>query len=190
MLSPLFMLVSKGRSCSGTPPQALRASSPASGGARGCVAALMMGLAVAGCDPPEKSISHNLPVLNADRVKVLNADSLVIDGRHVHLSNASSPLGALHARCWAEALLAASDTDYVRDLVNHAGNIEFKPNGKTDSYDRDLGIVLLDGRDLGEELYQQGKAARLTNPRFDWCQPISQQAEGAPPITAVINLGQ
>jgi hypothetical protein len=154
------------------------------------MAALILGLGVQACDPPEKPMSHNLPTLNANRVKVLNADSLVIDGRHVHLSNGSSPLGALHARCWAEALLAASDTAYVRDLVAHASSIEFKPNGKVDSYNRDLGIVLLDGRDLGEALYQQGMAARLTNPRFDWCQPISQQAEGAPPITAVINLGQ
>jgi hypothetical protein len=48
----------------------------------------------------------------------------------------------------------------------------------------------LDGVDLGEELYQHGLAARLTDPRFDWCQPISQQAAGAPPIAAVSKLGE
>ena len=44
--------------------------------------------------------------------------------------------------------------------------------------------------DLGEDLYQHGLAARITDPRFDWCQPISQEAQGAPPISAVVRLGQ
>ena len=156
----------------------------------GLGAAVGLALAVAACDPPEKPMIHNLPTLSADRVKILNADTLVIDGRHVHLSNASAPQTTLHARCWAEALLASHEIAYVRDMVLHATSIDFKPTGKIDSYNRELGLVSLDGHDLGEELYEHGRAARLTDPRFDWCQPFSRQAAGAPPISAVINLGQ
>ena len=79
---------------------------------------------------------------------------------------------------------------YVRDLINRTTDIQFKPTGQVDSYGRDLGLVSLNGMDLGDDLYQHGMAARLTDPRFDWCQPISQKAEGAPPISAVVNLAQ
>ena len=169
--------------------------SPFSRSAQACVwlthgVALALALSLAACDPPEKSLVHHQPVSGANRVLILNADTLVIDGRHVHLSNASAPQTTLHSRCWAEALLANTEIAYVRDLINRTTSIQFKPTGQVDGYDRDLGMVSLDGMDLGDDLYQHGMAARLTEPRFDWCQPISQKAEGAPPFSAVINLSQ
>ena len=48
--------------------------------------------------------------------------------------------------------------------------------------------MTIDGADLGDTLYDQGYAARPANPRFDWCQPISQKAEGAPKISSLYNL--
>jgi endonuclease YncB( thermonuclease family) len=177
MLCPFFM------------PVIGRARARRGAGARAAMMALAV-LALAGCGPAEKTQSKHLPSSITDRVQILNGDTLVIDGRHVHLSNASTPQSTLHARCWAEALLASDEIAYVRDLVDHATSIDFKPNGQVDSYNRALGLVTLDGIDLGEELYQHGMAARLTTPRFDWCQPISQQADGAPPISSVVNLGQ
>jgi hypothetical protein len=153
--------------------------------------AVLLAVSVAACQKAkEKPLVHNAPPSIAGRVMVLNADSLVIDGRHVHLSNASAPEGVLHARCWAEAIAAQSAVAFVRDLVQHAGSIEFNPNGKVDGYNRDLGLVSIDRSDLGDALYQKGMAARLTNPRFDWCQPISKEADGAPPISALIHLDQ
>ena len=131
-------------------------------------AAVGLALMAAACEPPEKPMTHNLPTLSPDRVKILNADTLVIDGRHVHLSNASAPQTTLHARCWAEALLAAHEIAYVRDMVLHATSIDFKPTGKIDSYNRELGLVSLDGLDLGDDLYEHVMAARLTDPRVDW----------------------
>jgi hypothetical protein len=170
-------------------PSHMPVSAPSVGRfAVGAVVAFALGLA--GCGAPEKPLTHTQPISIGNRVMVLNADTLVIDGRHVHLSNASTPQSTMHSRCWAEALLAANEIAYVRDLVNRAQTIDFKPTGQVDDYNRALGEVSLDGRDLGEDLYQHGMAARITDPRFDWCQPISQQAEGAPPISAVIQLGQ
>ena len=63
--------------------------------------------------------------------------------------------------------MATHEIAYVRDLVLHANTIDFKPTGKVDSYNRELGLVSLDGRDLGDDLYEHGRAARLTDPRFD-----------------------
>jgi hypothetical protein len=147
-------------------------------------------LGLCACHAPEKPLVHtHVPSLN-DRIMVLNADSLVIDGRHVHLSNASTPQSTPHSRCWSEALLAGDEIAYVRDLVAHAQTFTFTPNGKVDGYNRALGQVSLDGADLGDALYERGMAARPTDPRFDWCQPISQQAEGAPPLSAVATLSQ
>ena len=147
-------------------------------------------LCATACQEAEKPLTHTAPATIAGRVVVLNADTFVIDGRHVHLSNASAPLGVLHARCWAEAMLANDELAYVKELVNHAVSIDFKPTGQTDEYNRALGLVSLDGRDLGEDLYAHGMAARLTDPRFDWCRPVSEKAEGAPPIEAAVKLGQ
>jgi hypothetical protein len=47
----------------------------------------------------------------------------------------------------------------------------------------------MDRLDLGDLLYNRGMAARLTEPRFDWCQPISQKDEAAPPLSSLVNLG-
>ena len=153
-------------------------------------AAAALALCVGACDAPEKPLVHSAPVTVSGRVKVLNADTLVIDGRHVHLSNASAPQSVLHAHCWSEALLATDELAFVKDLVDHALTIDFKPSGQVDDYNRDLGLVRLDGMDLGDELYNRGMAARLTEPRFDWCRPVSEKAEGAPPMDALIKLGQ
>lgn len=151
---------------------------------------LVLAAGAAACEPPEQSFVHHQPVSVSSRVLILNADTLVIDGRHIHLSNASAPQTTLHSRCWAEALLASNEIAYVRDLINRTTDIQFKPTGQVDGYGRELGLVSLNGMDLGDDLYQHGMAARLTDPRFDWCQPISQKAEGAPPLSAVVNLAQ
>jgi hypothetical protein len=157
---------------------------------RALAAAWMVALGLAACQAKEEPLTHADPPAFGDRVMVLNADSLVIDGRHVHLSNASAPQGVLHARCWAEAIAAENGVAFVRDMVQHAVSIDFKPIGKIDGYNRELGLVTIDKADLGDTLYARGMAARLTDPRFDWCQPISQRADGAPPISSLINLGQ
>jgi len=173
---------------SSTSPR-LRRRSPAAARARLLALAGLVALGLGACRAaPEKPLVHNSPASLTDRMLVLNADTYVIDGRHVRLSNASTPQSTLHSRCWAEALLAADEVAYVRDLVAHAQTVDFKPTGKVDEYNRDLGLVALDGADLGDQLYQMGMAARLTDPRFDWCQPISRQANGAPPIAAVAKL--
>jgi endonuclease YncB( thermonuclease family) len=141
---------------------------------------------VAGCQrKPEPPLAAAPPASITGHVRVMDADALIVDGKHVRLANAYAPESLLHARCWAESLASDHAARYVRDLVDHARTFEFTPNGKTDEYNRAVGNLSLDGADLGDILYAQGLAARPVEPRFDWCQPISKQADGAPNISSL-----
>lgn len=142
-------------------------------------------LLVVACEPKEAPLKAEAPPSISNRVRVLDADVLIIDGKHVSLANAYAPEFLLHARCWAELLASDHAAEFVKDLVDHGRTVSFTPNGQTDKYNRAVGTVTIDGADLGDILYQQGLAARVVDPRFDWCQPISKQADGAPKISAL-----
>ena len=144
------------------------------------------GLALLGaCEQKEAPLAAVPPPSIADHVRVLDADVLVIDGKHVRLANAYGPESLLRSRCWAESLASDHAAEYVRQLIDHARTYEFKDTGKTDEYGRLLAVVTIDGADLGDVLYAQGLAARPSDPRFDWCQPISKAAPGAPKISSL-----
>lgn len=148
---------------------------------------------LAGCQrTPDPPASVSVPPGLGDRVRVLSADAMVVDGRHVRLANAYAPQGVPDARCWAEATAAVLAVDRVRDRVKDARTISVGPASGFDEYHRELAIVSLDGVDLGQELYDQGLAARRTdaaNGRFSWCDPISGKAPGAPPVNALLDSG-
>ena len=141
--------------------------------------------ALSACDKPQAPLASAPPVSITGHVRVLDADVLIIDGKHVSLANAYGPESLLHARCWAESLASDHAAEYVKQLVEHARSYDFKPNGETDGYNRAVGYMTIDGADLGDMLYNQGLAARPAEPRFNWCQPISQKAEGAPKISSL-----
>jgi hypothetical protein len=151
---------------------------------RSILAALALVLTAA-CSKPEAPLASAPPPTITNHVRVLDADVLIIDGRHVSLANAYGPESLLHARCWAESLASDHAAEFVKQLVQHARSYDFKPNGQTDEYNRALGYLTIDGADLGDILYNQGLAARPSKPRFNWCQPLSQKAEGAPRISSL-----
>jgi endonuclease YncB( thermonuclease family) len=151
--------------------------------------ALALVSALAACSKPEPPLKASAPASIADHVRVLDADGLVIDGKHVRLANAYAPESLLHARCWAESLASDHAAEFVKDLVQRARSYDFKATGDTDSYGRTVGLVSIDNADLGDILYNAGLASRPSAPRFDWCGPISKKAEGAPKISALYNLG-
>jgi endonuclease YncB( thermonuclease family) len=143
------------------------------------------GLLLSACEPKQDAVIAAPPPSIVGRVRVLDADVLIVDGKHVRLANAYAPESLLHARCWAESLASDRAAAYVKDLIDHARSFDFKPNGQTDTYNRAVGVMTIDGADLGDILYEQGLAARPVEPRFDWCQPISKQADGAPKISTL-----
>lgn len=140
------------------------------------------------CSKPEPPLKASAPPSIDAHVRVLDADLLVIDGKHVQLANAYAPEALLHARCWAESLASDHAAEFVKDLVQRARAYEFKPSGGIDSFGHTLGYVTIDGADLGDILYNAGLASRPAKPRFDWCGPISQKAEGAPKISSLYNI--
>jgi endonuclease YncB( thermonuclease family) len=150
------------------------------------LAPILGGLLLVACEPKQDTVAEPAaPPAIAGRVRVLDADVMIVDGKHVRLANAYPPESLLHARCWAESLASERAVAYVKELIDHAHNFDFKPNGQTDTYNRALGLMTVDGADLGDILYEQGLAARPVEPRFDWCQPISKQADGAPKISTL-----
>lgn len=152
------------------------------------LAAVALASALAACGKPEPPLKAAAPLSITAHVRVLDADILVIDGKHVRLANAYAPEALLRARCWAESLASDHAAEFVKELVQRARTYEFKATGGADDYGRTLGLVTIDGADLGDILYNAGLASRPAKPRFDWCQPISQKAEGAPKISSLYNF--
>jgi endonuclease YncB( thermonuclease family) len=147
------------------------------------------GLGLAGCEP-QRAPAEREPAAPsvAERVSVLSGDTFIVDGRGVRLANAFAPEPIPRARCWAEALAAKQAARVVQQLMREASSIEVRPTGEKDSYNRDFAIVMLGGLDLGQTLYDEGMAGRPGTRRFPWCDPISENAEGAPTIYSLMEF--
>jgi endonuclease YncB( thermonuclease family) len=155
------------------------------------VAVLAASVLVACEKTPDLPSSIALPPQGlGDRVRVLSADAMVIDGQHVRLANAYAPQGVPDARCWAEATAAQTTLAWVRAKMRDAREIAVEPATGVDEFHRQLAVVTLDGVDLGQEMYENGLAARRAdglNGRFAWCEPISGKAPGAPAVSSLLD---
>lgn len=138
-------------------------------------------------DPPS---SITPPPGLGDRVRVLSADAMVIDGKHVRLANAYAPQGVPDARCWAEAAAAKQATTWVRGHMREARDITVEPTGGFDEFHRELAVVHVDGVDLGQLMFESGLASRRStgrDNRFPWCEPISAKAPDAPAVGSLLD---
>lgn len=152
---------------------------------RAAAAALLL---LPACSPSHKLFA-DAPSRPMPQVVVVETDALVIDGRHVRLSNAVGPQAVPHAACWAEAVAAHSARDAVRALVTGAQDVTVTPTGGVDKYNRTWAQVSVDGLDLGLTLLQRGLAAPQNGTRFDWCAPISASIGRGPSISALATPG-
>lgn len=132
--------------------------------------------------PPEPALT--------ERVKVLNADVLVIDGQHIRLSGIWAPQPVPDARCWAEALAAREATARLREIIQQGTEIQVAPSAAKDSYERTITRVTVDRLDLSDNLVEQGLVARSDKYRFSWCEPISTNEPGAPPMRALMDFSR
>lgn len=157
------------------------------------ILATCFALAATGCqrkeEPPLGAARPPGPRV-ADRVKVLNADVLVVDGKHIRLAGAVVPQPIPDARCWAEALAAKQATAVVREMMKLATDIRVEPTGQTDEYNRALARVFLDNQSLADALHDQGMAAETEGRRFTWCAPISEGGEGAPDLKSLLDFSR
>lgn len=156
--------------------------------------AAALALSQAGCrrkpEPPLQAPPSAAGQTVAERVKVLNADVLVVDGRHVRLADAVAPQPIPDARCWAEALAAQFATAAVRDRMSEARDIRVEPTGRTDEYNRVIARVFLDNQDLAASLHDDGLVATSATGRFGWCGPISEQEPGAPDVKSLMDFSR
>jgi endonuclease YncB( thermonuclease family) len=144
--------------------------------------------AAAGCERKPPPPVGEAPAVIRPHVVVLAADILVIDGKHVKLSNAFGPEPVPDARCWAEALAAKQAVRTVAAMVERAASVQAHPTGGVDEYNRTLAKVDIDGADLGETLFKEGIAARPPGKRFEWCGPISRNDPGSPNVLTMMEL--
>lgn len=155
---------------------------------------LLLATALGACQrTPDPPATVAVPPGLGDRVRVLSADAMVIDGRHVRLANAYAPQGVPDARCWAEATASKQLTDWVRGKMRDARSISVEAVGGFDEFHRDLALVSLDGVDLGQTMYEAGFASRRStgrDSRFPWCEPISAKAPDAPAIGSLLDSGK
>ena len=126
----------------------------------------------------------------AERVRVLNADVFVIDGRHIRLADAVAPQPIPYARCFAEALASKQAAMAVRDLVRGAGVLRVEPTGRTDEFNRQVAHVFLDNQDLAHTLHDLGMVAEAQPGRFDWCAPLTAAGEGAPEVRTLMDFSR
>jgi endonuclease YncB( thermonuclease family) len=123
-------------------------------------------------------------------VRVLNADVLVVDGRHIRLADVVAPQPIPQARCWAEALAAKQARLAARELVRTTRDLRVEPTGKTDEYDRAVAHVFLDNQDLAGILHDAGFVAAAQPGRFSWCAPVSTGGEGAPDLKSLMDFSR
>jgi endonuclease YncB( thermonuclease family) len=143
---------------------------------------------IAACSP-KPALFADVPAARAPQVMVLEPDALVVDGRHVRLSNAAAPHLAPHANCWGEALAARQVRQNVQGLVAEAREVTVTPTGGTDEDNRILARVTVDGIDLGQTLLADGLAAAPGEPRFDWCGPLGTNIARVPRVAALTRSG-
>jgi len=144
---------------------------------------LMSLLLVAACgraERPEPKREAN--VAPRPSVMVLAGDIVVINGEHIRLAGIVTPQPLPAARCWAEATAAKQVRLLVKSMTTDATDITVTRTGAKDPQGRTVAHVLLDGADLGDHLFSEGAAAKPADGEFRWCEPISQEREGAPNV--------
>jgi hypothetical protein len=121
-------------------------------------------LFAAACAPHSLHYADAASPPAAHALHVLAGDHLVIDGRSIVLADAETPQPGSRAHCRAEAVAADQLKHTVRGLLAEARFVETAPKARGR-----MGLVHLDGLDLGLMLISRGLAApRRTSP-MNWC---------------------
>ncbi|MCM0018447.1 MAG: thermonuclease family protein [Tagaea sp.] len=104
----------------------------------------------------------------AETCHAIDGDTIQCVGRRVRLVNVDTP--ELHGQCPAEIALAYRALDFTAGRLA-AGEIEIVVDAHRpkDRYGRTLAWVLVDGRDVGEDLIAAGLARRWDGRRRPWC---------------------
>lgn len=146
---------------------------------------ILAALSPGACRKAQPPVAETSAAPNRATILVINADSLVIDGKHVRLANAFAPEPVPDARCWAEAAAAKNGARLAKSMIRNAAEVTTTPTGGEDGHGRAYVRVSLDGADYGEMLIKAGLAAQDGKSRFEWCQPMSKADARSPDLWSV-----
>jgi micrococcal nuclease len=91
-------------------------------------------------------------------------------GVTIRIANIDTAERAPRCQCRTECDAAEAATAYVRASLRLAGVVELRPYVRDrDKYGRTLAYVLVDGKDLGNELVSRGLARKWEGRRRSWC---------------------
>ena len=101
--------------------------------------------------------------------KVLDGDTIKVEGRAVRIADIDAPELGAHARCPAEHALAVRAAAHLRAML--LGDVVRVRVRKLDRYYRDFAYVTWWDVDLGEHMLAQGFAKPWLDgrPKPDWC---------------------
>ena len=150
--------------------------------------AMLAALSVLSCKGQNTLINADAPDEEPYSVTVVDAEVLIVDGKRVQLSNVDAPALVPTARCWGEAIAAREAVAFVQRIVSEGRVAEVRIEDEGQGRGRAFGRVLIDGLDVGDALYEQSLAARPGERPFRWCEGMSRQTEGAPPLDPVLAL--
>jgi micrococcal nuclease len=88
-------------------------------------------------------------------------------GERIRVKGIDTP--EIKGACAYERRLALEARDYVTAVVRSSRTTEIRRVG-IDKYGRTLAYVLVDGKDLGNEMVSRGLARVWTGRRLSWCQ--------------------
>ena len=109
---------------------------------------------------------------NAQNWRVVDGDTIELNGETVRIANIDTP-EIKHAQCDAERRLGrVAKAELGRILAK--GEITLtrgdpETGRQTDKYGRTLGVVAVDGHDVGDELVARELARQWTGKRQSWC---------------------
>lgn len=116
--------------------------------------------------PPDRSPEPRTPSGKV-RIEIIDGDSFVLDGETIRLQGIDAPeIGG--ARCLAEKLLGRQAKQYLQSRLLPGARIDVE-RLDTDKYGRTLARVRVDGRDLADDLVDQGLAMPYNGRKTDWC---------------------
>lgn len=108
-------------------------------------------------------------IVAAADIYVIDGDTIDVNGERYRLVGFDTP-ETYRAACDAERQLGDQATGRLRNLVQSADEITLAAEDHRDKYGRGLGILSVDGRDVGAILISEGLARLFTSgSRQPWC---------------------
>lgn len=108
-------------------------------------------------------------IIRPSDIRVIDGDTIKYRGRSIRLGGFDTP-ETYYAKCAQEKARGDAATRRLRHLIRTAGRLQLILSGEYGRYGRELGQLLVDGRDVGDVLISEGLARPYSGGRRQgWC---------------------